>query len=572
MLLSALLRLFAYQSSRTWLPILVCSVLVALLASEKAPAWLVASWMVFQLVALVSVPLGLRFWPEGRCEDKTRLRVVIATRGLRGLADAASVMLFPYMSDHGRLLQTMIYAGLATGAIGSSAGYLPVYGSYAIPVMLTLALGWLATPTPEAQGDLSMWTAGIVCMFLLALLALARDHFRIFKASALASAEHIRLNHRLRAALEQAETANTAKTRFLASASHDLRQPLHSLSLFFATLRLQIESTENQRLINHIDQALSALQSQMNTLLDMSKLDAGMVNLNWQGILLSPLLMQLQAAYQPVADQKGIRLILDCPPDLAIHSDPEQFGRVVRNLLDNAIKYTSHGHVHLLARLQEKRVLVRLKDTGCGIAPIHHQQVFEEFFQVDNPERDRERGLGLGLSIVRRLSTLLGLEMELHSEPGVGTTIFLYLPQANHLAAIGKPCPDAHDIPPPMPMCHVLVLDDEAEVRAGMRALLERMGCEVSLASCTEEALAHAAARTPDLVLADLRLRGQESGIGAVLQLRQRHAGLPAIIITGDTAPNRLRQALAAGLPVLHKPVAAESLMQAIARSLENPP
>ncbi len=568
LLLRSLLDLYAKQADRTWLPVLVFNGLLGWLALDRTPAWLWWPWTGLQLLALISIPLSFRLWPPPRHDDEQRMKLVLITRGLRGLADASTALLFPFLPDHGKLLQTMVYGVLCLGAVGSSAGYAPAFNSYTLPVMGGLMLGWAFAPFYTGPAHFGLWMVLILSLSLVALTGLAKDHFRIFRSSVLAQAELLTLNQQLRGTLEQAEAANAAKTRFLASASHDLRQPLHSLSLFFATLRLQLSSPESLTLLGHIDQALGALQSQMNTLLDMSKLDAGMVKLTWQSFPISPILDQLRCAYEPVAREKGVALHVQSDVHLSVNSDIEQLSRVLRNLLDNAVKYTSEGRILVQAFAHEGHVRVCIQDSGCGIAAELHRQVFEEFFQVDNPERDRTRGLGLGLSIVRRLAALLYVELDLQSTPGQGTTMTLTIPK-------GKPCLttppaiDPRDIQASMPMCHVLVLDDELAVRIGMQSLLKRMGCEVMLASCIKEALDHVQHQDPDLILADLRLRGQENGIEAVQQLRQLIPGLPAIIITGDTAPDRLRQAQAAGLPVLHKPVAADTLMTAIAASLD---
>ena len=568
LLLGSLLDLYAKQADRTWLPVLVFTGLLGWLAIDRAPTWVLGPWLSLQIVAMVGIPMSFRLWPSSRHSDEQRMKIVLLTRGLRGLADASTALLFPYLPDHGKLLQTMIYGVLCLGAVGSSAGYAPAFNSYILPVMGGMMLGWLFTPFQTGPHHFGLWMVLILALSVIALTGLAKDHFRIFRSSVLAQAELLTLNQQLRTTLEHAEAANAAKTRFLASASHDLRQPLHSLSLFFATLRLQLSSPENLTLLGHIDQALGALQSQMNTLLDMSKLDAGMVKLSWRSFAITPVLEQLRCAYEPVAREKGVTLVVHAEPDLTVSSDAEQLPRILSNLLDNAVKYTSQGRILVQAFEQEGDIQVRVQDSGCGIAPELHKQVFEEFFQVDNPERDRTRGLGLGLSIVKRLAALLYVELALQSIPGHGTTVTLTIPK-------GKPCLapppslDARDIQASMPMCNVLVLDDELAVRIGMQSLLKRMGCEVMLASCVSEAMEHVKHRQPDLILADLRLRGQENGIEAVQQLRKHIPNLPAIIITGDTAPDRLRQAQAAGLPVLHKPVAADTLMTAIAASLD---
>lgn len=556
-------------SMRTSVPLVIVVLFFAVVAWPHAPRLMVILWALGNLLALV---IRHQSWHLlNRYGDSARMRLRMAQwlPLIPGVANASAVLFFPYLSDLAKAIFTLILAGLTTGGINTSAGHTRLYMAYMLPVMGALALAWALIPLEGGDQWLGSIMVPMLALYAVTMMSLARGSFRTFKLAIAKRLTEASLNQQLRAALEQAESANAAKTRFLASASHDLRQPLHSLSLFFATLRLQVNKPENVSLLNHIDQALSALQSQMNTLLDMSKLDAGMVKLDWQNFALAPVLHQLCSAYAPIAEQRGLALQMQCAESVRVNSDIEQLGRVLRNLLDNAIKYTQRGQVQLAAFEEAGQIKVRIADTGCGIAPSLHKQVFEEFFQVDNPERDRSRGLGLGLSIVRRLATLLYLELELESTPGVGTTITLSIPKGSGQVRQAAER-EYRDTQHSMPMCQVLVLDDEAAVRAGMEALLKRMGCTVMLAANTDEALQLTSERQPDLILADLRLRNAESGITAVQQLRQRYPNLPAIIITGDTAPDRLRQAQAAGLPVLHKPVAADTLMTAIAASLDS--
>ncbi len=556
-------------SLRTSVPIALVVLFFSAVAWSTTPHSWVIMWATGNWLALIVRHLSWRLLPRTGVSARRRLSIARWLPLIPGLANATAVFFFPHLSDAAKTILTLIMAALTTGGINTSAGYMPLYMSYMLPVMGSLTLAWGVTPLASSEQWLGKAMVPMMLLFSVTMVALARGSFRTFRLAIAKRLNEGLLNQQLRVALEQAESANAAKTRFLASASHDLRQPLHSLSLFFATLRLQITRPDNITLLDHIDQALSALQSQMNTLLDMSKLDAGMVKLEWQNFALPPLLHQLRSTYQPVAQQRGLALHLLCADELRVNSDIEQLSRVLRNLLDNAVKYTQEGEVSIEAFEDAGHVKVRVIDTGCGIPPALHKQVFEEFFQVDNPERDRNRGLGLGLSIVRRLAALLYLELALDSEPGQGTAITLTIPKGTGRVQEALPEPEAREAQPSMPLCQVLVLDDEAAVRAGMEALLQHMGCVVMLAASTDEALHITMERQPDLVLADLRLRNTESGINAVEQLRARYPNLPAIIITGDTAPDRLKQAQAAGLPVLHKPVAADTLMAAIAASLE---
>lgn len=526
--------------------------------------WLALNWCTLFLRWVCLRPLAQR-------QISLRQGVMRASwlSGLNGVCHASALSFFPALPETERAVLSILLAGLCTAAIGTTNGHPVICRIYIVPVMGALALSWglLAGHGSRAWIDISM--ALLIGLYLLILIALARDsHQRLCQFCA-ARTSQWQLNRRLREALSRAEQANAAKTRFLASASHDLRQPLHCLSLFFGNLRMHALPPDAQVLVGQIDQALAALRAQMNTLLDLSRLDAGVVTAHWQRVPLSPLLAQLHAAWTPVAHAKGLALNLLTDDDLFVHSDPTQLRGLLNNLLDNAIKFTRQGHVSLSARPDGDAVCVSVSDSGCGIAAEQQPLVFEEFFQLDNPERDRERGLGLGLSIARRLTDLLHIGLQLSSAPGQGSTFTLRIPAARPdsplpAEAVYSPATWQADAP----ACHVLVIDDEATVREGMRALLSQLGCEVSSAAGVAEAVAMARASPPDIAIADLRLRNHETGIGAIAALRQHWPELPALIVTGDTAPQRLQQVQRSGLAILHKPVDPQALLGAITQTL----
>ena len=242
--------------------------------------------------------------------------------------------------------------------------------------------------------------------------------------------------------------------------------------------------------------------------------------------------------------------------------------RVVRNLGDNAVKYSARGEVRFGALLAGPKVMLWVQDTGIGIAVEEQQKVFEEFYQLGNPERDREQGLGLGLAIVKRLALLMQLPIALESEPGRGTRFTLSLPLAQQALTPAEPdfTPDTVDISG----LQILVIDDEENVREGMATLLQSLGCRPLLAADIDSALAIASSARIDVVLTDLRLRGSEDGITAIRRLRERDPCLPALVVTGDTAPQRLRDADEANMVVLHKPVSVDLLMKAIRHQVDS--
>ncbi|MFO1429170.1 MAG: NahK/ErcS family hybrid sensor histidine kinase/response regulator [Candidatus Competibacteraceae bacterium] len=360
----------------------------------------------------------------------------------------------------------------------------------------------------------------------------------------------------LEAARQVAEQANTAKTRFLATASHDLRQPTHALGLFFAALAAKVRSAETEPLIKPIEDAIDAVDTMLNALLDISKLDAGVVQPKIGPVAMAGLFQRLEAEYQPMAQENGNSLRVR-PCQAIVQSDAAMLERMLRNLVANALRYTLEGRVLLAARQRGTRLRLEIYDTGSGIPASKLDDIFQEFYQLGNPERDRRQGLGLGLAIVKRLAALLGHEITVRSRLGHGSCFAITVPLARKaprqtsLPASTLPTLELKDR-------RVLVLDDDTTILAAMKSLLQSWGCQVTTAGSLEEARKKTGNSTqpPELLIVDYRLRGQASGLNVAAAL-QAVLGrrVPVLVITGDTAPDRLREAQASGYPLLHKPV-----------------
>ena len=558
--------LYAGQGLRVPVPVMLAAVFIAWLAAERAPRALLFGW-----VGAVAAVLLLRWWVirnAARARHAPilpRMNAIAAVSAVGGIVHGQSVMFWPYMDDLARAAQSMFVLGLCAGAVATEFGYLRVFVAYALPMLVPLGFAWaraLAAP------DTAWWTGAsgvialMVAMYGALLCVLARDTFRLFQAS-------FESRLRLRRALEQAEAANRAKTRFLASASHDLRQPMHTLSLFSAALTMRPLDTETRAITLQMNMAMHALSTQLDALLDISKLDAGVVPVRSNCFPLDPFLSRLREEFEPIAVRKGLVLHVRSPRQCVCCTDPLLLERVLRNLLDNAIKYTPAGRVELTAVRVDGVYRLCVSDTGLGIPHEEQERVFEEFYQLGNPERDRAQGLGLGLSIVRRLSDLLQLGVSMRSAPGQGTVFTLQVAAAD--ATDVRLDPGLASLPSIRGL-RVLVVDDEEAVREGMRAVLEALGSEVMLAAGSDEAEHLARQTPPDIVLADFRLRGADDGVAAVRRLRVVTPGLAALLVSGDTAPARLREADAAGLRLLHKPASVELLTRAIREEVDRHP
>lgn len=525
-------------------------------------------------LGLVTVVLVLRWRVLGQLPQlpgrttAQKLRVAVLLSAINGQVHGASLGFAPALDGLERAVQTILLIGLWAGAVTTTGGYRPVFAAFVAPTLLPLRAAWAMGVAGTGQRWVEVSMAALILLFGMVLLALAEDAFRLFKDSFEVRREQAGLNHQLRGALAQAEAANRAKTRVLASASHDLRQPMHTLSLFGAALTMRPLDPGSRRIAQPMNLALQSLGAQLDSLLDVSKLDAGIVPVRPSSFSLPGFLAQLAGDCRPSAQAKGLALHGHCPADALCVTDALLLGRIVRNPVDNAIKYTAAGSVSLRVDMDDDGCWrLRVQDTGIGIPAAEHQRVFEEFYRLDNPERDRSRGLGLGLSIVRQLTSLLGLTLTMASAPGQASSLELCLPRGQ--AGVPGPAPPLASGPvQPLMGLQVLVIDDEALVRQGMQTLLQAHGCQVNVAGNTAEALRQAGLDRPAIVLADLRLRGDESGIAAIGLLRGVHGHLPALLISGDTAPARLQEAHAAGIRLLHKPLVAEALCEAIARAL----
>ena len=362
--------------------------------------------------------------------------------------------------------------------------------------------------------------------------------------------------------------ANQAKSRFLAAASHDLRQPMHALGLFVAQLRGKPLLAEQRRLVDRIDDSVSAIGALLDSLLDISRLDAGAVAPEVADFPVQSLLSRMEDGFMQAAQEKGLRFRV-VPSRAWVSSDPVLLERIVTNLVSNAVRYTRRGGVIVGCRRHGAQLRILVCDTGRGIPAGEQQRIFAEFYQLANPEHDRSQGLGLGLAIVDRLARLLSHHVEVRSKESTGSTFIVTVPR-------GTPCEatqPARAVDTGIPRgTLVALIDDDALVRDGMSGLLSDWGCDVVAAASAAEAVHGLAAhnRPPDLVVSDYRLRDGSTGIQAIGQMRATYsANLPAFLISGDTSSGVLREAETEGLHLLTKPVTPLKLRALLSQLLK---
>ena len=450
---------------------------------------------------------------------------------------------------------------------------------HTLPMMggLIIALAW-------QRDSIHLFLAAFASIYLFLMLRVGVQEHRLLADSLVLRFEKEALAVRLEEQIAATERASQEKTRFLASASHDLRQPLHAIALFGAALENELRGRPEEVNAQRLMRAVNALGASLDIMLDISRLDAGVVTPVLQAVQLDALFLPLNHTFSAQAEQKQLQLRVRAS-GLWVRSDPQLLHRMLSNLLDNALKYTARGGVTVTARERGEFVWIEVRDTGIGIAPEQSNRIFEEFYQIDNPGRDRSRGLGIGLSIVQRLSHLLGHPVQMHSRLARGTHFRVVLPAvAPQAGALAGPFPPDAAAPqqehrprraaPALP-ARVLLLDDESEIREAMTGLLRSHSID-ALAVADEAAAAAAlqqasSERRPfDLLMCDYRLADGVDGLDVGLRLSGRRQGgptIPLLLITGETSPDRLQRVRESGVPVLFKPVATDSLFRMMARA-----
>ena len=378
---------------------------------------------------------------------------------------------------------------------------------------------------------------------------------------------------------QQLELASQAKTRLLAAASHDLRQPLHALTLFSDALAKGETDPLRLQRIGHMRECVDSLDRLFTELLNLSQLDAGVLQPHWSDFALDRVFGELSRNFRALAEQHDLRLVLR-KTDAWVRCDYVMLARILNNLVSNALRHTKTGGVLVGARRRGQALSIEVWDTGIGVAPEFQQRVFEEFFQIDHGGAGGDRnahGMGLGLATVQRLAQLLNTRVELVSRVGRGTCVRLAVRAASAPAAATPVAPGAGvaaALPANVEGVRVLVIDDEHSILEGLQAVLSSWGAHVMTADSRAQALALADQwpEPPDVVVSDLLLKGGDNGLQVIEALERHPRGIGAatarLLVTGETKPERLREVAASGIAVLYKPVAPQALRRAIAAQL----
>ncbi len=448
----------------------------------------------------------------------------------------------------------------------SMVAYRPAFYSLLVPTLMPITVRLAAEMDPLHLG----LAAGSIIYGAMQVYFHQNGHKTLSEALRL-KYENVDLVKMLTLQKERAEQANLDKSRFLAAASHDLRQPLHAQGLFLTELDYYVDHPRGRKILGGLESSVHAMARLFNALLDISKLDAGIIEPEVSVFRITLLLQEIQQEFMSQAEELGIDLRI-VVSRVAVRSDQALLGSILRNFVSNALRYTHHGRILVGCRRRGSDIEIQVWDTGIGIPSSQLKEIFQEFHQIGNPERDREKGLGLGLAIAKRTSQLLVHPIQVKSSPGKGSMFSVTVPLASMESIINEDLDKSVSEIDSIVGSMILVIDDEIAVRQGMQGVLTKWGCHVVDVASADEALKMlTSAKRPDLIIADYRLRDNCTGIEAISLIQEQFDfQIPAVLITGDTAPERLREADTSGYPILHKPVSSADLRRFLIRCLSD--
>jgi len=458
------------------------------------------------------------------------------------------------------LLISIILTGMVAGSLVATSSYLPAYYLFSIPALAPLSFELLSQPEQEF-GLIGF----MVASFLLAMLGFSFQVNRNITDSIRLRFLNLGLLESFRQQKELAEKANIDKSRFLAATSHDLRQPLHALNLFLGAFH---EKLDDHQQIEMLDKAMASslsLSELLNALMDISHLDAGSIEVNDRHMDLATLTQSVVSEFDHQARERGIQIKTRLM-EVLVRTDPVLLGRMIRNLLANAVSHNTDCTVTISMTREGGSVCLDIHDDGKGIAPSELENIFSEFYQLNNPERDRSKGLGLGLAIVKRLSKLMEIPVKVEGELGRGAcfSLSIKIDDSDISRFERADVADAVDLTG----IFILIIDDEAMIRDALKSQLRSWGCEVLLAE-SEQALLDELYREhyprPDLIVSDYRLLDNKNGVEAVRAVRKLYqTDIPAIIVTGDSSRAIATATSAERCRLLLKPVHGYSLRSEI--------
>lgn len=524
-----------------------------LLRNVLPQAFLWVWLLLFISINGVRLAASRRFMAAAREERLAARWPAIATVGhgaggaAWGTLGAVTVILRPDAPEY-LLVSLFVIAIFAVFQAANPSRYPPAYYAW-----LGLAMGPPLVAAMLQGREVYLAVAAVVVIFAVAVTMVGRSTQRMMVEATVRDLERARLLDELTRQKDALDEANRAKTRFLAAASHDLRQPMQAITLLVESLQERVREPATGAIVESIRSSVSTMAALLNSILDISKFDAGTVRPERSHFPVGPVLERLRHAYGEAASRKGLRLRVVASSAI-VHTDAVLLYRILANLVSNAVRHTAAGGVLVGCRRRGNGISIEVCDTGPGLTEAEQREVFREFVQLGNPQRDREQGLGLGLAIVERTVQLLGHRLEVRSRPGRGSIFALHVGYGD--ASQVRPVAEC-DESMSLAGCRVLVVDDERAVSEAMQLLLTGWGCEVLLASSGAHARDQLArlGEAPGIVVADYRLPGGEDGIAVLDAIRARYPQAAGILVSGDIGPEVLRRAEGSGYTLLHKPL-----------------
>jgi len=557
-----------HSAVRSWFPLLVLLTSLAYLIGDhvRGPApyvWAGTVYAIYLARTLIAYrALRRELDPIALTQHSAIVRGMTTLLGV--LAGAGFIWFFRMLPAESQALVTMICVGWIAAAVGVSGAFprflLPWFAAFGI----SLVVAWWLYGSSHRE-----LVAVLLALLVVFLWMTVLDLGKTTSESIRMRFENVDLLQALEQQKQKIQDAYDAKTRFMTAASHDLRQPLMSINLLYGSLMRATDPSAAMNIARKLGVPVRALESILDSLVEIARLDSGVIVPRRTPVDLSTLVNELEEEFVPVANAKDIAFHVRADHGIAV-IDGQLTLRATRNLIDNAFKFTQRGSIDVdVRRVDDKALEIRVADTGCGIPPEELERVFEEYYQVDNPNRARDHGLGLGLAIVRRLAQVQGGTVALESTLGRGSTFRIRLPCETHderRREEAAPRPK-HAAASRVPL-RILYVDDDPDLQDSFAIWAESAGATMMFASQSSEAVAIAADPTtrPDIVIADYRLPGNTHGLDLIDELRRRWTEIPAILLTGDASPSLAQAAADRRVHYVPKPVSPERLEDEILR------
>jgi len=553
---------------------LVFLVATAVLWHQVPLGWLVTFLLLFIVEICVKVSYTNRYKALPISEQRSAYwrKVLLVGMLYSGIVyGLGALVMFHPMPLESLVVVIGVYASTICINTIFARSYLPVFFTTIIPMSL---------PTMIALVVSGNWKLQLLALMLAGLGLLLIHSFRVISTFYSKLIETKRENQTLldkltsekKQAEQQklnAEKAVVEKNLFIAAASHDLRQPLHAFGLFLSSIKQEEQSPRSQQLIAHMENSTTALNQLFDDLLNLSKLEAGVVEVKRNNFSINELLEVISNEFGQIANEKNLQLVVK-GDSISVYTDKVLLERVLRNLTANALSYTEKGSITIYAMesATSNAIEIAVSDTGCGIPEEDRDKIFSEYHQLDGSDPSNRRGVGLGLAIVDRICKLLGHRVEVDSSVGRGSTFSLSVPKGLPVESSSRTDTDTAQS---LTGKRVLIVDDNEDILLGMQLIFNSWGCTPMVASSAAEAveLVGDSSNDPEYLLCDYQLTGKQSGLDVIREInRNREHPVPAAIVTGDTTAARLKEIQSEGIMVLHKPVVPESLKKSICSSL----